>query len=224
MLVVCYHWNSNRTKLFYFTCSFATLLPVPKSFLPLPIIKWCILYTSQHDSNLVTDITYFNFVFFQFHSFLVFKRTAVSHRNDGNSIGGFKRLPLCHDFRHDLSTVVTQIIPEIRIHFICWNVYNVHLVKNWETLRNTNKCLQLGVKGHRGHQQEVQKVLFQRRRLITENSLQWIMLTDKKGQLPCKASPKGNPVKERRGEGYPPPSLGTGAIQRPYIYHSENFK
>lgn len=38
------------------------------------------------------------------------------------------------------------------------------------------------------------------------------MLTDKKGQPPCKASPEGNTVKERRGEGYPLRSLGTGTI------------
>lgn len=54
-----------------------------------------------------------NFKLLHIHWFLMFKLTAISNRDDGDGISRFHWLSLCHNLRHNLSIVVTQIIPGI---------------------------------------------------------------------------------------------------------------
>lgn len=54
-----------------------------------------------------------NFELLHIHHLLVFELTAVGNGDDGDGVSGFQGLSLCHDLRHDLTVVVTQIIPEM---------------------------------------------------------------------------------------------------------------
>lgn len=63
-----------------------------------PVYLMLVLQSSNH---LV------NFELLRVRDILVFELAAVSNRDDGDGISRLHLLSLCHDLRHDFSTVVT---------------------------------------------------------------------------------------------------------------------
>lgn len=62
-------------------------------------VYWMLLL--QSSNHLV------NFELLRVRGILVFELAAVSNRDDGDGISRLHWLSLCHDLRHDLSTIVT---------------------------------------------------------------------------------------------------------------------
>ena len=77
------------------------------------INKFLLFYSDSNDKNHKHFDHLINFKFLHVHRLLVFELTAVGDGDEGDGVRGLHWLPLSHDLRHDLPTVVTQTIPEM---------------------------------------------------------------------------------------------------------------